>query len=152
MTIVRLATLLIAKPSTGERPPAPVTFQAGRNQNPSSGVYSKVRRFLTNGVVCMSVIEATELRKEYTSLRGSDVVAVDGLNLEVTGPGVHGFLGPNGSGKTTTIRCLLGLVKPTGGQIRVLGEDVSNLHEVIHRIGALVETPKFSTTSPVARI
>ena len=91
----------------------------------------------------MQVIEAAGVRKEYTSLRGRSVVAVDDLDLTVDGPGVHGFLGPNGSGKTTTIRCLLGLISPSGGTIRVLGADVGELHTVIDRIGALVETPKF---------
>ncbi len=92
------------------------------------------------------MIEASGLRKEYSSLRGSDVVAVDGIDLVVEGPGVHGFLGPNGSGKTTTIRCLLGLVRPSAGSVRVLGEEISRLHTVIGRVGALVETPKFFPT------
>lgn len=91
----------------------------------------------------MQAIEAVGVRKEYSSFRGRPVIAVDELDLVVEGPGVHGFLGPNGSGKTTTIRCLLGLVRPTQGSIRVLGQDVSELHRVIDRVGALVETPKF---------
>ena len=91
----------------------------------------------------MPAIEAVGVRKEYSSFRGRPVIAVDELDLVVEGPGVHGFLGPNGSGKTTTIRCLLGLVRPTQGSIRVLGQDVSELHRVIDRVGALVETPKF---------
>lgn len=92
----------------------------------------------------MAVIEAIGLRKEYG--RGGATVAVDDLDLVVEGGGVHGFLGPNGSGKTTTIRCLLGLIKPTAGSVRVLDADVADLHTVIHRVGALVETPKFFPT------
>ena len=58
--------------------------------------------------------------------------------------GVHGFLGPNGSGKTTTIRMLLGLARPDSGQIRLFGEPVpERLHHVVGRIGAIVEQPKF---------
>lgn len=91
-----------------------------------------------------AVIEVIGLRKEYG--RGGTTVAVDELDLVVEGPGVHGFLGPNGSGKTTTIRCLLGLIRPTLGSVRVLGADVGDLHTVIHRVGALVETPKFFPT------
>ena len=91
-----------------------------------------------------AVIEAIGLRKQYG--RGGTTVAVDDLDLVVDGPGVHGFLGPNGSGKTTTIRCLLGLIRPTSGSVRVLGADVGDLHTVIHRVGALVETPKFFPT------
>ncbi len=60
------------------------------------------------------------LRKEYRGRRGR-TVAVGGLDLSVPEGGVFGFLGPNGSGKTTTIRCLLGLVRPTAGRCRVFG-------------------------------
>lgn len=92
------------------------------------------------------MIEATKLQKKYASLRGPGVTAVDDLDLVVDGPGVHGFLGPNGSGKTTTIRCLLGLVRPSSGTVKVLGSDVGQLHTVVDRVGALVETPKFFPT------
>ena len=57
------------------------------------------------------VVETRGLRKVYRD-RGRKVVAVDGLDLAVERGGVHGFLGPNGSGKTTTIRMLLGLARP----------------------------------------
>src|SRR3954463_1972702 len=90
----------------------------------------------------MSVIEITGLRKEYQRLRGGTTVAVDGLELSVPVGGVFGFLGPNGSGKTTTIRCLLGLARPSAGRCRLLGADCpQGLHEVIERVGALVESP-----------
>jgi len=60
---------------------------------------------------------------------------------------VFGFLGPNGSGKTTTIRCLLGLVRPTAGRLRMLGADVpAALPTVIDRVGAIVETPALFPT------
>ncbi len=70
--------------------------------------------------------------------------AVDGIDLEVPRGAVYGFLGPNGSGKTTTIRMLLGLVGPTSGAIEVLGERVPERSgEVLARVGALVEGPAF---------
>jgi ABC-2 type transport system ATP-binding protein len=57
---------------------------------------------------------------------------------------VHGFLGPNGSGKTTTLRTLLGLIKPNGGRMSVLGREVpAHLPEVVGRVGAIVESPQF---------
>jgi ABC-2 type transport system ATP-binding protein len=88
------------------------------------------------------VIEIEGLRKEYRRVRRGATVALDGLDLSVPQGGVFGFLGPNGSGKTTTIRCLLGLVSPTGGRCEILGaRPESRLHEVIARIGAIVETP-----------
>src|SRR5215204_5581097 len=88
-----------------------------------------------------NVIEIEGLRKEYRRRRGT-TVAVGGLELSVGAGGVFGFLGPNGSGKTTTIRCLLGLARPTAGRCRVFGVDSpGGLPGVIDRVGALVETP-----------
>ena len=65
-----------------------------------------------------TVIETRDLTKHY-----GDVVAVDALNLTVEQGQVFGVLGPNGSGKTTTILMLLGLTEPTAGSVRVLGFD-----------------------------
>jgi ABC-2 type transport system ATP-binding protein len=94
-----------------------------------------------------AVIEIAALRKEYRSLRGRHTVAVEGLDLTVEAGGVFGFLGPNGSGKTTTIRCLLGLVAPTSGTCRVFGRDAQHdLASVIRRVGAVVETPALFPT------
>src|SRR6478736_6124530 len=71
-------------------------------------------------------------------------MAVDGVDLAVPKGAVFGFLGPNGSGKTTTIRLLLGLATATGGSVRVLGEEMpGKLHDVLPRVGALVEGPAF---------
>jgi ABC-2 type transport system ATP-binding protein len=91
----------------------------------------------------MSVIEIRGLHKEYRRLRKGRVKAVDGLDLDVSAGGVFGFLGPNGSGKTTTIRCLLGLVRSTAGECRILGADPSGpeLSKVLPRIGSIVESP-----------
>ena len=70
--------------------------------------------------------------------------AVDSLDLTVPRASVFGFLGPNGSGKTTTIRMLLGLVTPTGGRAEVLGASVPDrLPRVLPRVGTLVEGPAF---------
>ncbi|GIU90517.1 MAG: multidrug ABC transporter ATP-binding protein [Acidimicrobiia bacterium] len=93
-----------------------------------------------------NVIEIHGLRKEYRS-RTKRTVAVDALDLAVPEGGVFGFLGPNGSGKTTTIRCLLGLVRPTTGHASVLGRPVpSRLPDVLPRVGAIVETPALFPT------
>ncbi len=90
------------------------------------------------------VIETTGLHKEFRSRRGLRV-AVQDLDLAVPAGGVHGFLGPNGSGKTTTIRMLLGLARATRGSMRLFGQPVPDLlPSVIDRIGAVVESPKFS--------
>ncbi len=91
-----------------------------------------------------AVIEVAGLHKVYVRrkrLERREAHAVDGLDLEVPEGGVFGFLGPNGSGKTTTIRCLLGLVRATEGHCRVLGAAPGDLASVIGRIGSIVETP-----------
>ncbi|WP_402468855.1 ABC transporter ATP-binding protein [Isoptericola aurantiacus] len=88
-------------------------------------------------------IETRALRKTYRSVRGRSV-GVAGLDLQVPAGGVHGFLGPNGSGKTTTIRMLLGLVRPDGGTAEIFGHEVPReLPDVVARVGAIVESPKF---------
>jgi len=71
---------------------------------------------------------------------------VDGLGLAVPRGSVYGFLGPNGSGKTTTIRMLLGLIYPDRGSVRLLGEPVPGAAaRVLPRVGSLVEGPAFYT-------
>ncbi|MGJ3508509.1 ABC transporter ATP-binding protein [Enemella sp. A6] len=69
---------------------------------------------------------------------------VDNIDLQVPRGSVYGFLGPNGSGKTTTIRMLLGLIRPSSGTATVLGEPVGRGDaRVLGRVGALVEGPGF---------
>ncbi|MFE2291072.1 ABC transporter ATP-binding protein [Streptomyces sp. NPDC059452] len=84
------------------------------------------------------VIETRGLTKRY---RGGQL-AVDGLDLTVPGGSVFGFLGPNGSGKTTTIRMLMGLIDPTSGTARVLGRPMPQAaRTVLPEVGALIEGP-----------
>jgi ABC-2 type transport system ATP-binding protein len=84
------------------------------------------------------VIETRGLTKRY----GERVLAVDELRLRVRRGEVYGFLGPNGSGKTTTLRMLVGLARPTAGTARVLGAP-PGAPSGLGRIGALIETPAF---------
>ena len=80
------------------------------------------------------------------------IQAVSGLDLKVPVGGVHGLLGPNGSGKTTTIRMLLGLIRPDRGEMRIFDHEVpSGLPEVIDRVGAIVESPKFTPSMSLQR-
>ncbi|WP_246001977.1 ABC transporter ATP-binding protein [Allorhizocola rhizosphaerae] len=73
-------------------------------------------------------------------------VAVDSIDLAVPAGSVYGFLGPNGSGKTTTIRLLLGLIRPTAGRHSMLGEPMPRgAGRVLPRVGALIEGPGFHT-------
>jgi ABC-type multidrug transport system ATPase subunit len=84
-------------------------------------------------------IETTALTKRF----GRQTV-VDDLALSVPRGSVFGFLGPNGSGKTTTIRMLLGLSQASAGEIRVLGHQMpQRLGSVLPQVGALIEGPGF---------
>ncbi|HET8595661.1 MAG TPA: ABC transporter ATP-binding protein [Intrasporangium sp.] len=88
-------------------------------------------------------VRTVGLRKTYLR-RGTRRAAVERLDLTVPAGGVHAFLGPNGSGKTTTIRMLLGLIRPDSGQAWIFGHSVpGDLPGVIDRVGAIVESPKF---------
>jgi ABC-2 type transport system ATP-binding protein len=76
--------------------------------------------------------------------RFRDKAAVDSVDLMVPRGSVYGFLGPNGSGKTTTIRMLLGLVRPTAGTSALLGQPIpGSAQAVLPRVGSLVEGPAF---------
>jgi ABC-2 type transport system ATP-binding protein len=81
------------------------------------------------------VIRTEALTRDFRTVR-----AVDGLSIEVRAGTIFGFLGPNGSGKTTTIRMLLGLLEPTSGKAEVFGFDVgTSADQVRMRCGAVVD-------------
>lgn len=84
------------------------------------------------------LVETKSLSKRY----GSRIVAVEDLSLNVCRGEVYGFLGPNGAGKTTTLRMLLGLVSPSSGIAKVLGEE-PGAPTGLSRIGVMVESPTF---------
>ncbi|SNY68667.1 ABC-2 type transport system ATP-binding protein [Paractinoplanes atraurantiacus] len=73
-------------------------------------------------------IAITALHKSF-----GETKALDGLDLSVAAGEVHGFLGPNGSGKTTAIRVLLGLLRPDSGDVRLLGGDPWREADRLHR-------------------
>ncbi len=96
------------------------------------------------------VVEVAGLRKAYRGrgrlglAAGPRRPALDGLDLVVGAGGVHGFLGPNGSGKTTTLRVVLGLVHADAGSVRLLGREVpGQLAAATGSVGALIEAPQF---------
>jgi ABC-2 type transport system ATP-binding protein len=84
--------------------------------------------------VTASVIRTTALTKRFGRL-----TAVDAVDLDVREGDRYGFLGPNGSGKTTTVRMLLGLVLPTSGEVELLG--TGRLRTVLPQVGAMIEGP-----------
>ncbi|HDI83191.1 MAG TPA: ABC transporter ATP-binding protein [candidate division WOR-3 bacterium] len=84
------------------------------------------------------MIRARNLKKVF-----GEVVAVNSINLEIKKGEIYGFLGPNGAGKTTTIRMLTGTLKPTSGEIEILGIPLDkNEIEIKKRIGVVFEEPK----------
>ena len=84
------------------------------------------------------VIDVHDLSKHF-----GDLIAVDGLELEVEHGEIYGFLGPNGSGKTTAIRMLCGLLKPTSGRGTCLGYDLlTEFEEIKRHVGYM--TQRFS--------
>jgi ABC-2 type transport system ATP-binding protein len=87
--------------------------------------------------VTSPVLEVRQLAKRYGPVR-----AVDGVSLSVAAGEIYALLGLNGAGKTTMIRCALGMVKPDGGSVNLFGSPVAaSRREVWERIGYLVETP-----------
>lgn len=85
----------------------------------------------------MSVIKVKALSKKFGALK-----AVDQLSFEVEAGQVYGFLGQNGSGKSTTIRMLLSLIHPSEGQIEIFGQSLTaNRSAILEQVGAVIERP-----------
>lgn len=80
--------------------------------------------------------------KDLTKVYG-ERSALSHATFDVPLGSVCGFVGPNGSGKTTTIRMLLGLIKPTGGTGSVLGESINHPERYLPQVGAMIEGPAF---------
>ena len=83
----------------------------------------------------MIAIEISDLTKRY----GARPV-VDGLSMKVESGSIYGLLGPNGSGKTTTLACALGLLRPTSGTAHVLGEPAHKIHRLQGRLSVVFDT------------
>jgi len=85
-----------------------------------------------------AAIEVNNLSKRY-----GDLVALNNASFEVPLGTICGFVGPNGSGKTTTIRMLLGLIKPSAGTGSIIGNSISHPERYLNEVGALIEGPAF---------
>jgi ABC-type multidrug transport system ATPase subunit len=86
---------------------------------------------------CMAVIKVENISKHFGALK-----AVDNLSFEVEAGQVFGFLGQNGSGKSTTIRMLLSLIHPTSGSIELFGKSIQkNRASILEQVGAIIERP-----------
>ena len=83
-------------------------------------------------------ISVSNLSKRY-----GEVLAVNNASFEVPLGTISGFVGPNGSGKTTTIRMLLGLIKPTEGSGSIIGNSIAHPEKYLKDVGAMIEGPAF---------
>ena len=85
------------------------------------------------------IIETKNLTKQYGSQK-----SVADLNIHVKRGRIYGLLGRNGAGKTTTMKMLLGLTKPTSGEVKIWGKSLQgNEKKLLPRIGSLIESPGF---------
>ena len=83
------------------------------------------------------IIQVKNLTRDFKEIR-----AVDDLSFSVTGGQVYGFLGQNGAGKSTTIRLLLTLIRPTAGSIQIFGYDLQHHRsDILKKVGAIIEKP-----------
>ncbi len=84
-----------------------------------------------------AIIEVNNLSRQFDEIK-----AVDDLSFSVNEGDIYGFLGQNGAGKSTTIRMMLTLVKPSGGIIKIFGKELfSHRYEILKQIGAIIERP-----------
>lgn len=87
----------------------------------------------------VAILQTEGLTKHFGGFK-----AVDDLNLDVQEGDLYGFLGPNGSGKTTSMRMILRLIRPTAGRVLMFGDDVrTHFIGIMERVGALVELPAY---------
>ena len=87
-----------------------------------------------------NLVETHNLTKKYGKVR-----CVDSVNLHVAPGAVYGFLGPNGAGKSTTLKMILGLARPTAGEISLFGLPVNekNRIKLLKQTGSLIESPSY---------
>ena len=86
------------------------------------------------------IVKTNGLTKRY-----KDVLSVSNLNMSVKEGRIYGFLGPNGAGKTTTLKMLLNLVRPTAGEIDIMGKrlNANTRMDILKNIGSLIESPSY---------
>jgi ABC-type multidrug transport system ATPase subunit len=86
----------------------------------------------------ISIVSTTDLTYDYSK----GITTLHGINLQINRGDIYGFLGPNGSGKTTTLSLLLGLLKNQKGEIKFFGKEfLSNRQDILRKVGSLIEAP-----------
>ena len=109
----------VSVPPAGIVVPASALSEAESRRPIASGLASPGIAFARPDTATDWALEAQSLEKYYGSFK-----AVDGIGLKVRPGEIYGFLGPNGAGKTTTMKMITGLLRPSGGQVRVFGRDI----------------------------
>ena len=129
-----------ARPGAARRVRVPVRARPAAT---SSGVAASVVGEPTTTAPALATLWSMQpaLALDGLTKRYGDRTVVDGLTVEIPQGAIAGFIGPNGAGKTTTMAMLLGLVAPTAGDGRVLGQPLGAPARYLHRVGALLEGP-----------
>lgn len=106
----------------------------------TQGFHSQIE--LLAYLCCYTVLMQAILQVHHLTKQFKNITAVQDLSFSVNEGDVYGFLGQNGAGKSTTIRMLLTLIKPTEGQIEIFGEDLpSHRNSILQKVGAVIEKP-----------
>lgn len=105
------------------------------------------KRFNEVNIMSERIIEVRHISKKFGTFQ-----AVKDVSFEVDRGDVFGFLGPNGAGKSTSIRCMLSLITPDSGSIKLFGKELSsNRAEVLRKVGSIIEKPDFYKYLSAAR-
>jgi len=101
-------------------------------------------RFLCRQITFALIPMQAAISLNRVSKKFKDFTAVDQLSFEVQAGEIYGFLGPNGSGKSTTLRMMMGLIKPDAGEIKLFGQSLSTHRaDIMRQVGCIIEKPDF---------
>jgi ABC-2 type transport system ATP-binding protein len=144
LPVLGLVWWFVVRPHTKGRSHGHAQGTSGGAARPAPAIRRPM--LVVGGPAVSTVVEMIGVTKAYGH-GDRRRLALDELDLAVPAGGVFGLLGQNGAGKTTALRCLLGLVGPTAGVCRILGADSGrDLYRVSDRVGALIETPGLAPT------
>ncbi|MDH3889700.1 MAG: ABC transporter ATP-binding protein [candidate division Zixibacteria bacterium] len=141
MRMYRLVPIVCRSVNPNERrTPGGETSGGGNFNRPTA--YSRINVRTANNFNSITMVSASVIATSRLTRRYGSLVAVDALDLTVPEGCVYGFLGPNGSGKTTTVRMLLGLIGQDSGSVSIFGGNLkTDRRTILSQVGAMVEQP-----------